>query len=177
MKNDAMLEKAIVNILDFPKPGIIFRDITSLIQDKKAFKKSVDLLAAKYKNERIDKVVGVEARGFIFGAAIARKIGAGFVPVRKKGKLPRKTISATYELEYGTDTLEIHEDAIRPGERILVIDDLLATGGTVKAVTGLINQLKGKIRGIGFVIELVDLNGRDKLKGYPVFSLVTFKGH
>jgi len=177
MKNNPILEKSIINIIDFPKKGIIFRDITSLIQNKKAFKKAVDLLVSKYKGKKIDKVVGVEARGFIFGAAIAHKIGAGFVPVRKKGKLPRKTISASYELEYGTDTLEIHEDAIKPGEKILIIDDLLATGGTVKAVTGLINQLKGKIQGIGFVIELVDLKGRDKLEGYPVFSLVTFEGH
>jgi len=177
MKNNPLLEKAIENIYDFPKPGIIFRDITSLIQNKAAFKKSVDLLINKYKGKKIDKVVGVEARGFIFGAAIAHKIGAGFVPVRKKGKLPRKTISATYELEYGTDTLEIHEDAIEPGEKVLIIDDLLATGGTVKAVTGLINALKGKIQGIGFVIELVDLKGKEKLKGYPVFSLVKFRGH
>ena len=176
-KNTAVLEKSIRNIPDFPKPGIIFRDITSLIQDKVAFKKAVDLLIAKYKGKKIDKVVGVEARGFIFGAAIAHKIGAGFIPVRKKGKLPCKTISATYELEYGTDTLELHADAIKPGEKILIIDDLLATGGTVKAVTELVNQLKGKIQGIGFVIELVDLKGREKLKDYPVFSLVTFSGH
>ena len=176
-ENGSILEKSIRNIPDFPKPGIIFRDITSLIQNKNAFKKSVDLLVDKYKGKKIDKVVGVEARGFIFGAAIAYKIGAGFVPVRKKGKLPCKTISATYELEYGTDTLEIHEDAIEPGEKVLIIDDLLATGGTVKAVAGLINQLKGKIQGIGFVIELVDLKGKEKLKGYPVFSLVKFKGH
>ena len=176
-KNDPVLEKSIRNIPDFPKPGIIFRDITSLIQNKTAFKKAVDLLAAKYKNKKIDKVVGVEARGFIFGAALAYKIGAGFVPVRKKGKLPCKTICAAYELEYGTDSLEIHADALKPGEKILIIDDLLATGGTVKAVTGLVNQLKGKIQGIGFVIELVDLKGRDKLKDYPVFSLVTFSGH
>jgi len=177
MKNDPILEKSIRNIPDFPKPGIIFRDITSLIQNKAAFKKAVDLLANKYKGKKIDKVVGVEARGFIFGASVAHRIGAGFIPVRKKGKLPCKTISATYELEYGTDTLEIHEDAIKPGEKIIIIDDLLATGGTVKAVTSLINQLKGKIQGIGFVIELVDLKGREKLKDYPVFSLVKFSGH
>ncbi|MFA4989287.1 MAG: adenine phosphoribosyltransferase [Candidatus Omnitrophota bacterium] len=176
-KNDPVLEKAIKNIVDFPKAGIIFRDITSLIQDRIAFKKTVDLLTYKYKGKRINKVVGVEARGFIFGAALAHRIGAGFVPVRKKGKLPRKVIAATYALEYGTDTLEIHEDAIEPGERILIIDDLLATGGTVKAVIGLVNKLKGKIQGIGFVIELVDLQGKEKLKGYPVFSLVKFRGH
>ena len=176
MKNNPALEKSIRNIPDFPKPGILFRDVTTLIQDKSAFKKSVDLLAAKYKGKKIDKVVGVEARGFIFGAALAYKIKAGFVPVRKKGKLPCKTICASYELEYGTDTLEIHKDAISKGEKVLIIDDLLATGGTVKAVIELIEQLQGKIAGIGFVIELVDLHGRDKLKGYPLYSLVKFRG-
>ncbi len=174
--NNALLEKSIRNIPDFPKPGILFRDITTLIQNKEAFKKSVDLLAKRYKGKGFDKVVGVEARGFIFGAAVAHKIGAGFVPVRKKGKLPYKTISTTYELEYGTDTLEIHKDAISPGEKVLIIDDLLATGGTVKAVTELVKQLGGKILGIGFVIELVDLHGKDKLKEYPLYSLIKFEG-
>jgi adenine phosphoribosyltransferase len=174
--NNALLEKSIRNIPDFPKPGILFRDVTTLIQNKAAFKKSVDLLAKKYKGKGFDKVVGVEARGFIFGAAVAHKIGAGFIPVRKKGKLPFKTISTTYALEYGTDTLEIHQDAIKPGEKILIIDDLLATGGTVKAVIELVEQLKGKIASIGFVIELVDLHGKDKFKEYPVYSLVKFQG-
>ncbi|MDD5465335.1 MAG: adenine phosphoribosyltransferase [Candidatus Omnitrophica bacterium] len=174
--NNSLLEKSIRNIPDFPKPGILFRDVTTLIQNKTAFKKAVDLLAKRYKAKGFDKVVGVEARGFIFGAAVAYKIGAGFVPVRKKGKLPFKTISATYQLEYGTDTLEIHQDAISPGEKVLIIDDLLATGGTVKAVTELVGQLGGKISGIGFVIELVDLKGKDKLKDYPVFSLIKFEG-
>ena len=174
--SNASLEKSIRNIPDFPKPGILFRDVTTLIQNKSAFKKSIDLLAKKYKDKKIDKVVGVEARGFIFGAALAHKLGAGFVPVRKKGKLPYKTISATYELEYGTDTLEIHKDAITSGERIIIIDDLLATGGTVKAVADLVKQLQGNIIGIGFIIELIDLHGRDKLKDYPLFSLVKFCG-
>ena len=174
--NNSLLEKSIRNIPDFPKSGILFRDVTTLMQDKYAFKKAVDLLSKEYKGKGFDKVVGIEARGFIFGAAVANKIGAGFVPVRKKGKLPYKTISATYELEYGTDTLEIHKDAIKPGEKVLIIDDLLATGGTVKAVTELVNQLAGKILGIGFVIELVYLKGKEKLKDYPVFSLVKFKG-
>lgn len=174
--NNSLLEKSVRNIPDFPKPGILFRDVTTLIQNKAAFKKAVDLLSKKYKGKGFDKVAGVEARGFIFGAAVAYKIGAGFVPVRKKGKLPHKTISTTYELEYGTDTLEIHKDAILPGEKVLVIDDLLATGGTVKAVTELVSQLGGKISGIGFVIELVDLHGKDKLKGYPLYSLVKFRG-
>jgi len=176
MKNDNLLEKSIRNIPDFPKPGILFRDVTTLIQNKSAFKKSIDLLAKKYKGKKISKVVGVEARGFIFGAAVANKIGAGFVPVRKKGKLPYKTISATYELEYGTDTLEIHKDAITAGEKVLIIDDLLATGGTVKAVVELVKQLQGRIIGIGFIIELVDLHGRDKLKDYPLHSLIKFCG-
>ena len=176
MKNDRLLEKSIRNIPDFPKPGILFRDVTTLIQNKAAFKKSIDLLAKQYKGKKIDKIVGVEARGFIFGAALAYKIGAGFVPVRKKGKLPYKTISTTYELEYGTDTLEIHKDAITAGDKILIIDDLLATGGTVKAAVDLIKQLQAKIMGIGFVIELVDLHGRDKLKEYPLYSLIKFCG-
>ena len=176
MKNDALLEKSIRNIPDFPKEGILFRDVTTLIQNKCAFKKSVDLLAKKYKGKKIDKIVGVEARGFIFGAALAHKLGAGFVPVRKKGKLPYKTISTTYELEYGTDTLEIHKDAITRGEKVLIIDDLLATGGTVKAVVDLVKQLQGKIVGIGFIIELIDLHGRDKLKEYPLYSLIKFCG-
>jgi adenine phosphoribosyltransferase len=174
--NNALLEKSIRNIPDFPKPGILFRDVTTLVQNKAAFKKSVDLLAKKYKGKGFDKVVGVEARGFIFGAAVAHKIGAGFVPVRKKGKLPFKTISTAYQLEYGTDTLEIHQDAIDTGEKVLIIDDLLATGGTVKAVIELIKKLGGKISGIGFVIELVDLNGKDKFKEYPIYSLVKFEG-
>jgi len=174
--NNSLLEKSIRNIPDFPKAGILFRDVTTLIQNKDAFKKAVDLLSKKYKGKGIDKIVAVEARGFIFGSAIAHKIRAGFVPVRKKGKLPYKTISTTYQLEYGTDTLELHKDAINPGEKVLIIDDLLATGGTVNAVIELVNQLGGKIIGIGFVIELVDLKGKDKLKGYPIFSLIKFKG-
>jgi adenine phosphoribosyltransferase len=174
--NNALLEKSIRNIPDFPKKGILFRDVTTLIQNKDAFKKSIELLAKKYKGKRFDKVVGVEARGFIFGAAVAYKIGAGFVPVRKKGKLPAKTIATTYELEYGTDTLEIHQDAICAGDKVLIIDDLLATGGTVKATIELVEKLGGQVAGIGFVIELVDLKGKDKFKKYPVYSLVKFQG-
>lgn len=176
MKNNPLLEKSIRHIPDFPKPGIVFYDITTLIKDKSAFKKAVDLLVEEYKNKKIDRVVGVEARGFIFSAAVAHRIKAGLALVRKKGKLPYKTISATYELEYGTDTLEIHKDAIGKGERVLIIDDLLATGGTIKAVTGLIERLHGRIAGIGFVIELVDLGGREKLKKYPLHSLVKLHG-
>lgn len=170
------LEKYIRNIPDFPKPGILFRDVSTLIQDGKAFKSSIDILVKKYRGKKIDKVVAVEARGFIFGAAIAHRLGLGFVPVRKKGKLPYKTNSVTYNLEYGTDTLEIHCDAIEKNDKVLIVDDLLATGGTVKAVTELIEGLKGKIMGIAFVIELQDLGGRKKLKGYPLLSLIKFRG-
>jgi len=168
------LESCIRNIPDFPKPGILFRDITTLLKDKKAFKQAVDTLANKYKNKKIDLVVAVEARGFILGGVIAHKLGTGFVPVRKKGKLPWKTNSVTYDLEYGTDTLEMHRDAINPGDKVLIVDDLLATGGTVKAVTDLVKQLQGKIIGIAFLIELVDLKGREKLKDYPVYSLIKY---
>ena len=168
------LKDHIRNIPDFPKPGILFRDITTLVGNKKAFKKALDVLVAKYKGKKIDKVVAVEARGFIFGGALAHKLGAGFVPVRKSGKLPWKTNSVTYDLEYGTDTLEIHHDAINPGERVLIVDDLLATGGTVKAVTDLVKQLQGKIVGIAFLIELTDLKGIAKLKGHPVYSLIKY---
>ncbi len=170
----ADLKKYIRNIPDFPKSGILFKDITTLLKDKSAFKSVVGTLSKKFKNKKIDKVLAVEARGFILGAAVAYKIGAGFVPVRKKGKLPWKTNSAQYELEYGTDTLEIHCDALEPNDRVLIVDDLLATGGTVKAVTELVKQLQGKIQGIAFLIELTDLKGREKIKGYPVYSLIKY---
>jgi adenine phosphoribosyltransferase len=162
------------SIPDYPKPGILFRDITTLLKDRKAFRQAVQLMTDKYRNKKIDAVVAVEARGFILGGAVAHRLNAGFIPVRKKGKLPAKTHSVTYNLEYGTDTLEIHLDAFDPGTRILVIDDLLATGGTVRAVTDLIQQLKGKIVGIAFLIELVDLKGREKLKGFPLYSLIKY---
>ena len=174
VKKNLELKDCIRNIPDFPKPGILFRDITTLLKDNRAFKHALDSLVKKYKNKKIDKVVAVEARGFILGGAVAHRLGAGFVPVRKKGKLPWKTKSATYELEYGTDTLEIHHDAIKSGENVLIIDDLLATGGTVKAVTDLVKQLQGKIAGIAFLIELTDLKGKEKLKGYPVYSLIKY---
>jgi len=168
------LKKSIRDIPDFPKAGILFKDITTLLKDKKAFKYAVDALAKNYKNKKIDKVVAVEARGFIFGGVLAHKLGAGFVPVRKKGKLPAKTSSVTYDLEYGTDTLEMHHDAICAGDKVLIVDDLLATGGTVKAVTDLVKQLEGRIIGIAFLIELTFLKGEDKLKGYPLFSLIKY---
>jgi len=174
MSKELDLKNYIRDIPDFPKPGILFKDITTLLQNKVAFKKAVDGLADKFKDKKIDLVVAVEARGFILGGAVAHKLGAAFVPVRKKGKLPWKTNSATYELEYGTDTLEMHHDAIKPTDRVLIIDDLLATGGTVKAVTDLVKQLQGKIVGIAFLIELTFLKGKDKLKDYPIFSLIKY---
>jgi len=168
------LKDYIMNIPDFPKQGILFRDITTLLKNKLAFKLAVESLAAKYKGKKVDIVVAVEARGFILGGVLAHELGAGFVPVRKRGKLPWKTNSATYELEYGTDTLEMHHDAIKAGDRVLIVDDLLATGGTVKAVTDLVKQLEGEIIGIAFLIELTALKGKEKLKDYPVFSLIKY---
>lgn len=168
------LKGRIRDIPDFPKEGIIFKDITTLLKDGDAFKKSVNLLANKFKRERIDYVVGVEARGFIFGAALAYKLGAGFVPVRKKGKLPAKTKSITYELEYGNDVLEIHEDALGPDTRVLIVDDLLATGGTIQAVCELVKSQKATIAGVAFLVELKFLRGIEKLKDLPVYSVIKY---
>lgn len=168
------LKSRIRDIPDFPKEGIIFKDITTLLKDKDAFKKSVDLLAQKFRKAKIDLVVGVEARGFIFGAALAYKLKVGFVPVRKKGKLPAKTKSVTYELEYGKDVLEMHEDAITPQTRVLIVDDLLATGGTIKAVCDLVKGEEGIIAGIAFLVELRFLKGKDKLKDLPVYSVIKY---
>ncbi len=168
------LKNTIRDIPDFPKEGIIFKDITTLLSDKAALKKSIDLLAKKFKKENIDYVVGIEARGFIFGAALAYKLGAGFVPVRKKGKLPYKTKKISYELEYGTDILEIHEDALSKKSRVLIVDDLLATGGTIKAVIELVKEQKAIISGIAFLVELKFLKGKDKLKDLPVYSVLKY---
>jgi len=168
------LRKKIRNIPDFPKKGIQFKDITTLLNDKYAFRQTIELLGKSFKSKKIDTVVAVEARGFILGGALAYRLGAGFVPVRKKGKLPYKTLRVTYDLEYGTDTLEIHKDAIRPNSRVLIVDDLLATGGTVKATSRLIKKLKGKIIGIIFLIELTDLKGIKKINRFPVHSLIKF---
>ncbi len=175
-KTSVNLSKSIRSIPDFPKAGILFRDITTLLKDRDAFKKSLDLIVRKFSKTKIDYIVAVEARGFIFGGALADRLRAGFIPVRKKGKLPWKTKSVTYNLEYGTDTLEIHEDALNKNDKVLIIDDLLATGGTVRAVADLVKAQGACIVGIAFVIELVDLHGRDKLKGYPIVSLVEFEG-
>ena len=168
------LKKAIRDIPDFPKKGILFKDITTLLKDNKALKATIDLLAKKFARHKVQYVVAVESRGFIFGTALACKLGVGFVPVRKRGKLPSRTRSVTYDLEYGTDTLEIHVDALKKGDKVVIIDDLLATGGTVAAVAKLVGGLGAKIVGIGFVIELSFLRGRDKLKGYPVYSIIKY---
>ena len=168
------LKNFIRDIPDFPKKGIIFKDITPLLKDHLALKKSIDLLVKKFKKEKIDYVVAVEARGFIFGTALAYKLGAGFIPIRKKGKLPYRTQSVSYQLEYGTDHLEIHEDAIKPQSRVLVVDDLLATGGTVKAVTNLLKEQKANIVAIAFLVELRFLKGKDQLKDFPIYSLIKY---
>lgn len=166
------LKSYIRDIPGFPKAGIIFKDITTLLRDGKKFREAVDLLAAELKDRKIDIVLSVEARGFIFGAALAYKLGAGIAPIRKKGKLPFKTHSITYELEYGKDSLEIHQDAFQKGARVLIADDLLATGGTCRAVIDLVEKMGGTIVGLAFLIELTALKGRDKLKGYDIVSLI-----
>ncbi len=168
------LRGKIRDIKNFPTEGILFKDITTLLKDGPAWRFAVDALASQYQSERVDVVVGVESRGFIFGGAIAHQLRAGFVPVRKLGKLPGKTISVEYELEYGRDALAMHEDAIQPGQRVLAVDDLLATGGTMAATLRLIEQLGGKVVGVAFMIELAFLHGRDKLKNYPVHSLIGY---
>ncbi|MCK4668348.1 adenine phosphoribosyltransferase [Candidatus Dependentiae bacterium] len=168
------LAKYIRDVPDFPKEGIIFKDITTLLKDPKAFKDAVDTIAELYKDKGITKVVGIESRGFIFGAPLAYLIGAGFVIVRKPGKLPAETLSESYELEYGTDSIEIHKDAIEPGEKVLIIDDLLATGGTAKATAAVVKKLKGDIIGIAFLIELEFLKGIKKLEEYNITSIIKF---
>jgi adenine phosphoribosyltransferase len=168
------LKTHIRTVMDFPKKGINFFDITTLLKDKDAFSYSVDAFYEKYKGIKIDKVVAAESRGFIIGAPLAYKLNAGFIPVRKPGKLPADTISESYSLEYGTNTIEIHRDAIKKGEKILVHDDLLATGGTVKALLNLVEQLGGEVVGVSFLVELSFLNGRKLLDGYDVFSLLTY---
>ncbi|OGW17467.1 MAG: adenine phosphoribosyltransferase [Nitrospinae bacterium RIFCSPLOWO2_12_FULL_45_22] len=168
------LKQKIRDIPDFPKKGILFKDITTLLSDAEAFSRAVDLIAERYRDKKIDSIVCIEARGFIFGGALSYRLGTGLIPVRKAGKLPYKTYKATYELEYGTDTLEIHQDAIQPGQRVLIIDDLLATGGTTNAVANLVRQLEGEVVELAFLIELTFLEGRKKLIDYEVFSLIKF---
>ena len=167
--------KALVRTVpDFPKPGILFYDITTLLKDPKGFAARIDALAQYYIDKDIDLVLGIEARGFIFGPALAYRLNAGFVPVRKPRKLPGPTARVTYDLEYGTDTLEIHVDAIEPGQRVVLVDDLLATGGTMEATIKLVQQLGGEIAGLGFAIELDFLKGRERFKDYDVFSLLHY---
>ena len=161
-------------IEDFPKEGISFKDITTLISDGEALKEAVDKMAEFFKDKNIDLVVGPEARGFIFCVPVAYAIGAGFVPVRKPGKLPADTVKVEYDLEYGSDILEIHKDAIKPGLRVAIVDDLLATGGTIAAVTKLVEQVGGEVVGLSFAIELEELKGREKLKDYDVMSLLKY---
>jgi adenine phosphoribosyltransferase len=168
------IKAKIREIPDFPKKGIMFRDITTLLQDASAFRSAVLKMASYFKDKEIDVVVSTESRGFIFGAPLAMELGAGFVPVRKKGKLPYKTITESYGKEYGTDVIELHSDALKQGQRVLVVDDLLATGGTIKATEKLVTRLGGEIVGFCFLIELTSLGGRDKLKGCDVFSLVKY---
>ena len=170
----AALRAKIRDIKDFPTEGILFKDITTLLRDGPAWRFAVDALASRYQRDRIDLVVGVESRGFIFGGAIAHQLNAGFVPVRKLGKLPGKTVEVEYELEYGRDALAMHEDAITPGQRVLAVDDLLATGGTMAATLRLVEQLGGQVMGVAFMIELAFLKGREKLKGYPLHSLIVY---
>jgi adenine phosphoribosyltransferase len=170
------LKSTIRTVPDFPVKNIMFRDITTLIQNPEAFREANDQFYNRYKDLKIDKVAGIDARGFIFGAILAYRLNIGFVPVRKKGKLPFKTVSEKYSLEYGTAEIEIHEDAILPGERIVLVDDLIATGGTVATAIKLIEKLGGKIVECAFVIELPDLKGRDVIKNYNIHSLVEFEG-
>jgi adenine phosphoribosyltransferase len=168
------LKQLIRTVPDFPKPGILFYDITTLLKDKTGFAQLIDAFAAHYIGKDIDVVLGIEARGFIFGPALAYRLNAGFVPVRKPKKLPAPTAKVSYDLEYGTDSLEIHLDAIQPGQRVLIVDDLLATGGTMQATVQLVEKLGGEIVGIGFAIELDFLKGRTKFPDFEVFSLLHY---
>ena len=168
------LKRLIREVPDYPKPGILFYDVTTLLKDKRGFHTLIDRLCDHYKGHTVDLVAGIEARGFIFAPALAYRLGAGFVPVRKPNKLPSKTASISYALEYGTDTLEIHEDAVKPGNRVIICDDLLATGGTAAATASLIQKLGGVVEGAAFAVELTFLSGRKKLNGFDVFSLIQY---
>ena len=168
------LTNFIRDVPDFPKAGILFKDITPLLADAEALRAAIEQLAQPYRDGAVDLVVGIESRGFIFGTALARELGVGFVPIRKPGKLPADAISAEYELEYGTDRIEIHTDAIAEGQKVALVDDLLATGGTMSAACQLVSELKGKIVGISFVIELDFLNGREKLGNSPIHTLIHY---
>lgn len=173
------IKDSIKTIPDYPKPGILFRDVTSLLENPLAYAASIELLVERFREAGVTKVVGTEARGFLFGAPVALALGVGFVPVRKPGKLPRETLSESYELEYGTDRLEIHTDAISAGDKVLVVDDLLATGGTIEATAKLIRRLGGEVTDVAFIINLPDLGGEARLNtlGIECYSLVNFSGH
>jgi adenine phosphoribosyltransferase len=168
------LKAKIRHVPDFPKAGILFYDITTLLQDAAGLRAAIDSLSMPFKDQRVDLVVGIESRGFIFGAAVADRIGAGFSPVRKPGKLPSACVRTTYDLEYGSDTLEMHEDAVSPGQRVLIVDDLLATGGTARATTDMVKRLGGQVHALAFLIELVALNGRARLEGEAVHSVLKY---
>jgi adenine phosphoribosyltransferase len=168
------LRATIREIPDFPKPGILFYDITTVLKDPAAYKEAIDLMLEPYRDTPVDIVVGMESRGFIFSAPMAYELGTGFVPVRKLGKLPAETITVEYALEYGSNTLEIHRDAIQPGQRILIVDDLLATGGTVQGTIDLVERLKGEVVGLGFLVELDFLKGRERLEGRKVASVIRY---
>ncbi len=170
---DALKQK-IRHVPDFPKPGILFYDITTLLRDRDGFRMVIDRLSMPFEDKGIDLVVGVESRGFILGGAIADRIGAGFVPVRKLGKLPAKAVRVTYDLEYGSDSLEMHEDAVVKGQNVLIVDDLLATGGTARATVDLVRKIGGAVHGLAFLIELVELNGRARLEGEDIFVLLRY---
>jgi adenine phosphoribosyltransferase len=168
------LKQAIRDIPDFPKEGIIFKDITTLLKQPDLLKQAIDAMGAPFRDQRIDLVLGIEARGFIFGPAMACAFDAGFAPIRKPGKLPADTIAASYALEYGTDTIELHRDAVSPGTKVLIADDLLATGGTAAAAVELVEKLGGEVAGLAFLVELGFLNGREKIKGYNINSVITY---
>jgi adenine phosphoribosyltransferase len=168
------LKTHIRHVPDFPKAGILFYDITTLLQDPVGLRAAIDSIAGPFADQKIDLVVGIESRGFIFGAPVADRLGAGFAPVRKPGKLPSACIRQSYALEYGTDTLEIHEDAVKPGQRVLIVDDLLATGGTARATTELVKKIGGTVHGLAFLIELVALNGRSRLTGENVHASLQY---
>lgn len=173
------LKAAVRTIADYPKPGVMFRDITTLLGDARAFRRAVDELVQPWAGSKIDKIAGIEARGFILGGAIAHQVSAGFVPIRKKGKLPHATVRIVYSLEYGLDEMEMHEDAVKPGESVVLVDDLIATGGTAEAAVKLLRQIGADVLAACFVIDLPELGGADKIRalGVPVRTLMTFDGH
>jgi len=170
------IKSKVRSIPDWPIKGVIFRDITTLLQDPATFKEICDLFYNRYAEKEIDKIVGIDARGFLFGAVLAYKLGIGFIPIRKKGKLPYNTVGESYTLEYGEETVEIHEDAIQKGEKVVIIDDLMATGGTISAAVNLVEKLGGDIMECAFVIELPDLRGREKIPGQEIYSILEFEG-